>query len=196
MLISQALLSKIAAGDVSVIFRSWRRATVKAGGRLHTAVGLLAIEAVDAVQAGEITSADLAASGHASREALLAELARYPAGQTYRVRLHLAGPDPRAALREQGVLSEAETATIVGALARLDRASRTGAWTGDTMLAIQALPAAPAADLAAGLGQEKEQLKLNVRKLKALGLTVSLETGYRLSPRGESLLAALRHPST
>ena len=34
--------------------------------------------------------------------------------------------------------------------------------------------------------------KLNVRKLKALGLTESLEVGYRLSPRGKSLLHRLR----
>jgi len=31
--------------------------------------------------------------------------------------------------------------------------------------------------------------KANVRKLKALGLTESLEVGYRLSPRGEALLS-------
>jgi hypothetical protein len=33
---------------------------------------------------------------------------------------------------------------------------------------------------------------LNVRKLKHLGLTESLGTGYRLSPRGEALLDSLR----
>ncbi len=33
--------------------------------------------------------------------------------------------------------------------------------------------------------------KLNVRKLKALGLTESLEVGYRLSPRGRTVLARL-----
>jgi hypothetical protein len=38
------------------------------------------------------------------------------------------------------------------------------------------------------LGQEKLQFKVNVRKLKALGLTESLETGYRLSPRGVAFL--------
>jgi hypothetical protein len=35
---------------------------------------------------------------------------------------------------------------------------------------------------------EKLAFKSRVRKLKALGLTVSLDTGYRLSPRGESVL--------
>jgi hypothetical protein len=37
---------------------------------------------------------------------------------------------------------------------------------------------------------EKAPFKANVRKLKGLGLTESLEIGYRLSPRGR---AVLRH---
>jgi hypothetical protein len=36
--------------------------------------------------------------------------------------------------------------------------------------------------------QDKLTFKANVRKLKSLGLTVSLEVGYRLSPRGRALL--------
>jgi hypothetical protein len=36
---------------------------------------------------------------------------------------------------------------------------------------------------------ERLPFKANVRKLKALGLTESLDIGYRLSPRGEALLA-------
>ena len=35
--------------------------------------------------------------------------------------------------------------------------------------------------------------KLDVRKLKRLGLTVSLEVGYELSPRGRAYLAHLDH---
>jgi hypothetical protein len=35
---------------------------------------------------------------------------------------------------------------------------------------------------------ELQPFKLNVRKLKALGLTESLEVGYRLSPRGAAFL--------
>ena len=45
-----------------------------------------------------------------------------------------------------------------------------------------------AADLAASFGRETQPFKLDVRKLKALGLTLSLEVGYRLSPRGEAYL--------
>ena len=57
--------------------------------------------------------------------------------------------------------------------------------------AIAARPATRAADLAAGFGRETQPFKLDVRKLKNLGLTISLEVGYRLSPRGEAYLAAI-----
>jgi hypothetical protein len=57
--------------------------------------------------------------------------------------------------------------------------------------AIAARPATRAADLAASFGRETQPFKLDVRKLKNLGLTLSLEVGYRLSPRGEAYLAAV-----
>ena len=52
--------------------------------------------------------------------------------------------------------------------------------------------AIPLHQLAAAINFETAPFKANVRKLKALGLTISLERGYRLSPRGEAVLAHLR----
>jgi hypothetical protein len=49
-------------------------------------------------------------------------------------------------------------------------------------------PGTRAADLAAELGREKLPFKAEVRKLKELGLTESLQVGYRLSPRGRAYL--------
>jgi Mn-dependent DtxR family transcriptional regulator len=63
-----------------------------------------------------------------------------------------------------------------------------GAWTRRTLKLIADRPATRAADLAEALGQERLPFKANVRKLKALGLTESLEVGYRLSPRGRAYL--------
>ncbi|MHB1137901.1 MAG: hypothetical protein ACYC2O_03025, partial [Microthrixaceae bacterium] len=59
---------------------------------------------------------------------------------------------------------------------------------------IDAHPRLRAADLALLMAdpQETQAFKTDVRKLKALGLTESLEVGYRLSPRGEVLLNHLR----
>lgn len=45
-----------------------------------------------------------------------------------------------------------------------------------------------AANLAALLGRETLPFKADVRRLKALGLTESLDVGYRLSPRGRAFL--------
>jgi hypothetical protein len=47
-----------------------------------------------------------------------------------------------------------------------------------------------AATLAAALGRERDRFKIDVRKLKALGLTESLEVGYRISPLGRAVLRA------
>ena len=46
--------------------------------------------------------------------------------------------------------------------------------------------------LAETLGWDRPEFKLQVRRLKALGLTISLDVGYRLSPRGEAYLAWVR----
>jgi hypothetical protein len=44
--------------------------------------------------------------------------------------------------------------------------------------------------LAEELGRERFALKADVRKLKRLGLTLSREVGYELSPRGRAYVAA------
>jgi DNA-binding Lrp family transcriptional regulator len=43
-------------------------------------------------------------------------------------------------------------------------------------------------ELSERIGLERAEFKNRVRKLKALGLTLSLDVGYRLSPRGEAVL--------
>lgn len=84
-----------------------------------------------------------------------------------------------------------EDAALIARLDRFDRASSRGPWTRETLAIIGANPARRAADLAAALGRETAPFKRDVRKLKELGLTESLEIGYRLSPRGVALLESL-----
>ncbi|MGH3360901.1 MAG: hypothetical protein ACRDOM_00450, partial [Nocardioides sp.] len=67
-----------------------------------------------------------------------------------------------------------------------------GAWTRDTLALIDAHPEVRAPDLAARVGRETAEFKRDVRKLKELGLTESLDIGYRLSPRGEAVVDAGR----
>ena len=50
-------------------------------------------------------------------------------------------------------------------------------------------PRIAASKLAAKLERETLPFKVDVRKLKKLGLTQSFEVGYELSPRGRAYLA-------
>ncbi|WP_437758375.1 hypothetical protein [Sorangium sp. So ce1389] len=188
MLFKQAFLEGIAAGAITLAFRRWRRPTVKAGGRLRTAVGELAVEAVDVVDPGSIGDGDARRAGYPSRQAVLDALGeRGGEGQVYRIALRYVGADPRVALRERGSLDEGELSEIERRLARLDGASRRGRWTEAVLALIEARPGVRAAELAAAHGVDTAVLKADVRKLKELGLTESLDVGYRLSPRGRAL---------
>src|SRR4051794_17388168 len=183
-------------GSVSVAFRYWKRPTVKAGGTLHSAVGVLAIDSVERIAIRAITPAEARAAGYESRARLLADLAKYRAPGTtlYRITFHYEREDPRHALRENDRLSPSELDQVRSRLARLDRASQHGPWTTDVLELIGDTPGTLAADLAARRGQEKLRFKSDVRKLKALGLTESLRVGYRLSPRGLAVLQRIDVP--
>jgi hypothetical protein len=189
-LFKQRFVEGIADGSVTLAFRRWTRPSVKAGGTLKMAAGLLAVDAVQAVRPTAISEEDARHAGFSSRTALLRELDRRVDGDIYRVEFHLAGADPRVALREQAELTREELEQLRRRLARLDAASKSGPWTLATLRLIEENPARRAGDLAPLLGMELPPFKLNVRKLKNLGLTESLGTGYRISPRGRALLAA------
>jgi hypothetical protein len=190
MMIRAVTLRAIANGTVTQAFRRWEAPRVRPGGTQRTAIGVVAFDAVDPVERNELTEEDARTSGFACLDELLAMLDRKPAGEVYRVRLRMQGPDPRLALRES-VPDRAQLADITRRLERLDRASHHGPWTRDVLRAIGAGEGIRAAELAAGFGREKMPFKLDVRKLKELGLTESLRPGYRLSPRGRAVLAAL-----
>jgi hypothetical protein len=185
MLFRPADLAAIAAGEVTVAFRRWKRPMAKAGGTQKTPIGVLAFDSVDRVE--RITAADARRAGFPDPAAAWAML-RAREGDLYRIAVRLAGPDPRIALREDAALGPDDRAPIAARLARLDRASTHGPWTEATLRAIADAPGTRAADLAARFGRERLAFKADVRKLKALGLTESLEVGYRLSPRGRAYL--------
>ncbi|TDD96446.1 hypothetical protein [Actinomadura rubrisoli] len=191
MLFKQKVLEGIADGSVTLAFRRWKRCAVRPGSRLRTAVGVVEIDAVTEVSDDTVTLDDIRRAGYASPDDLWKELARFPEGSLYRIGLHLTGSDPRIALREQGDLDADEAAEVRAELARIDSAGRRGPWTASLLRLIQELPATPAAVLAERLGRDTPALKRDVRKLKELGLTESLGTGYRLSPRGDAVARTL-----
>jgi hypothetical protein len=188
VLLPRRFLDGIADGSIDLAFRRWKRPTVRAGGRLRTPIGELAITAVDIVRRSDIDGDAARRAGHPSLGELLGFLDSRADGDIYRVALHLAGPDTRIALRERAADGD-ELAALERRLDRLDAASKRGPWTNDTLRLIAQRPAERAANLAASVGLETQVFKTDVLKLKNLGLTESLEIGYRLSPRGAALLA-------
>lgn len=191
MLIRRRELEAIRSGEMTLAFRRWPQRRVLPGTALRTAIGVVSVSDVEAVEVDEISGADSAAAGYASRDELVSFLERR-AGTIYRIRLRHAGPDPRVALREQAQLTAEQVGALRIRLARLDRAAGGSAWTRSYLELIEARPATLASTLADSLGIETARFKRRVRQLKELGLTISLRPGYRLSPRGEALLAALR----
>jgi hypothetical protein len=192
MLIPMTTLRAIEAGQVTLAFRRWDRARVKAGTKLRTAVGLVEIASIEPVSISRITAKDAGQAGFASRNALVEFLARRPDANIFKIGLRHAGPDPRIALRDADNLSTQDTGAVLRRLATMDRASQRGPWTLTFLRLIAENPAVRAPDLAASLGWETRVFKPHVRRLKELGLTESLKIGYRLSPRGHAVLRAAR----
>jgi hypothetical protein len=178
-------------GSVTVLVRRWRRPQATAGRVYRTVAGLVAVDAVTVVDPAALTDADAAPAGYASADALRADLRGTEGDPVYLLHVRPAdGPDPRAVLAADDRLTAAEVAELDRRLDRLDRAAAHGPWTASILAAIEAEPGRRAGDLAAAAGREMLPYKADVRKLKALGLTLSLPVGYRLSPRGQAYLRA------
>jgi hypothetical protein len=183
--------SGIVEGSITLTFRRWKRAQVIAGRRYRTPVGMLEVETVDLVDADDIDDDEAQRAGFPSADALRDVLRGDPGDPVYRVQFHaVTEPDPRDVLAHDDRLSDADVEELDRRLDRLDGASSHGAWTAATLAAIAEHPGVRAADLAESLGRERAPFKLDVRKLKALGLTLSLDIGYKLSPRGEAYWVA------
>jgi hypothetical protein len=193
MLFEQRFWGGIVDGSIDLTFRRWKRLQVIAGNRYRTPAGIIEVETIDVVEPGAITNPDARRSGFTDAAALRAQLRGTDDLPVYRIAFHAVDePDPREELANAATLTDDDVAEIDGRLARLDRASSHGAWTIEILELIEARPATRAPDLAASLGRETQPFKLDVRKLKNLGLTISLERGYRLSPRGQAYLARRR----
>ena len=189
MLFSKRTIEGIQAGQITLAFRVWRRPTVKAGGRLRTPAGELAIDAVERISPGEISDADARAAGAADRTALLADLEGRN-GELYRIAFRVAGPDARLALASDDVLGPSDRAAIAAMLSGMDRNSADGPWTERWLNLIARFPETPVARLAVHANVTKPLFKSRVRRLKELGLTESLTVGYRLTPRGRRYCVA------
>ncbi|MDH3500469.1 MAG: hypothetical protein OEM97_10125 [Acidimicrobiia bacterium] len=195
MLFQKRFWEPIQAGDVTMTFRRWKRPQVIAGRVYRTAAGRLAVTTVDAVTPSAITDSDARRAGHPSAAALVSDLPGRPGDPIYRVVFrYLEEPDPRDVLAADDALDDTAISEIDRRLDRLDRASTHGAWTRQYLDAISTNPGVRAPDLAERFGRDVLPFKADVRKLKNLGLTLSLRIGYELSPRGAAYLTNRRDP--
>ncbi|SME90720.1 hypothetical protein L603_000200002200 [Cellulosimicrobium cellulans J34] len=198
MLLDARTLRGLQDGTVTLAFRRWTTPRVRVGTRQRTRVGVVEVTSVERVATGPDGSAllsddDARRAGATSPAAVLARGAARE-GDLYRVGIRLAGPDPRVALREDADLDATAVEQIRAALARKDRAAAEP-WTRQYLELIAAHEGVVARELAAGLGMARDDFKVRVRRLKELGLTESLDVGYRLSPRGRAYLDATADPA-
>lgn len=191
MLFRLETLHQIRAGTVSLAFRRWHQPRVREGSQQRTSIGVVEFGAVTAVSDDDVTDVDARRAGYPSADALRTDFASAEGETLFKIEVRYGGPDPRVALREQPV-TPGELAGILVRLNRLDRTASGGPWTRRALRLIADHPGRRAPDLAQLAGYEATPtFKRDVRKLKELGLTESLEVGYRLSPRGRTVLDRL-----
>ncbi len=181
----------IADGSITVAFRGWHRPTVVEGRTYRTGGGRIEVLSVTETTTSAVTKADAVRAGYRSVAEVVDQINVTEGRTPYRVVFRLLHePDPRELLAGSADLTAQDIEEIEARLARLDRASKAGPWTAETLDLIQRHPARRAPDLAEMVGRETKPFKLDVRKLKNLGLTTSLKIGYELSPRGRAYLDA------
>jgi hypothetical protein len=186
MLFRHDILQGIADGRVTLAFRRWRRTPPADGSTLRSPVGVLRLERITIVGEGDITTEDVRRTGMSIDE-LRSSISGE--GTLLRIELRLAGDDPRIALRER-LPEQADLEGIVARLAKIDTAS-SKPWTTRYLQLIAIQPGIVSRVLAPQVESEVPPFKRRVRQLKDLGLTESLEVGYRLSPRGRAVLEHL-----
>ncbi len=168
---------EIRAGKVTVSFRNWKRPHAVVGGvyRLRPA-GAIKVTGLARTSLSDVTADDASRAGFRSVDALIAFLGL--SGSDFVTRVEFALTDE--------VSKTTPSLTPEEILKRLDATDRRSAapWTGRALALIEAHPATRAGDLAPVMGWDTPKFKSNVRKLKSLGLTRSLEVGYRLTELG------------
>ena len=184
MLFTQQHLEGIRSGAISLAFRKWNKLSVKKDSLIKTSVGIVQVTDAHPCTLAEISEKDAINAGFTNLQSLQAMLNKYAGQSIYRINIRYHSPDPRLELRAQATLTDEQFEQLKSKIERLDKFSKLGNWTIAILKAIGDNPKLKAGDLAIKTGKEKDWLKLNIRKLKNLGLTVSHEPGYTLSPLG------------
>jgi hypothetical protein len=178
----------IQSGEIRCTVRIWKRPHVKVDGRYALGAGAVVVDRIYETRLDDITPALARRCGFTSVVDAL-KTAKHGTGErVFVIDFHYDGKAGARPKPSTGVVSARELAKLAQRLDAMDRRARSSTWTRETLRAIRARPGVRAADLARDLGRPRDEFKRDVRKLKNLGLTLSLEIGYRLTPKGEALL--------
>jgi hypothetical protein len=193
VLLNRDTAEGIANGSITLVLRRWDAPRAKPGGTQRTIAGTVHIDGVTEYPGGyRVTAAQARAAGYPDAKSAQKELDRRPARHTYVIAVSYLAPDERPELAADDVLSDADVDAISTRLDRWDAASQP--WTREYLRMIGANEAVRAPDLAARVGLDVPRFKRRVRQLRGLGLTISLDVGYRLSPRGRAYLRRAGSP--
>jgi hypothetical protein len=181
---------RVVAGEFKVTYRLWKRPHVKAGTTYAAGFGgAYHIVDVSTVRAGDLTDADAWSAGSPDKAALLHTVGAHTKTKvTARMKLTRVVFEYRAQAPDKPQLPVDE---IVERLTRLDAAAP-ATWTKTALELIERQPRTLARILAAEAGFDTLDFKVNVRKLKKLGLTTTHVRGYELTELGQAVLDALR----
>lgn len=191
VLLNRDTAEGIANGSITLVLRRWDAPRAKPGGTQRTMVGTIRVDDVTEHPGSyRVTAAQARAAGYPDAKTAQKELDRRPARHTYIIAVSYLAPDERPELAADDRLSPADVEAITTRLDRWDAAS--SPWTRQYLKMIGDNEAIRAPDLAARVGLDVPRFKRRVRQLKGLGLTISLDVGYRLSPRGRAYLRLSR----
>jgi hypothetical protein len=176
----------IADGTITLTFRLWKRPLAKVGGRYTVGAVVIEVDAIEMMPFHAITNADVRQAGAQNLTALRDRAAH--AGPIdddtllYRIEFHVVGAKQQLGAAP---VDDDRVAAVIEKLDRMDARSSFGPWTRRVLQLIDGRPGTVSTELAEIVGRPRPDFKADVRKLKALGLTESLEIGYRLTSLGK-----------
>ena len=106
MLFKQELLEDIKSGNVSLVYRRWKKPLVKGGKLLKTAIGIIGIAEIHQIDDNEISHDDAAHAGYNDVQTLLASVNNGNTGNLYKISVYFHSEDPRIELRNNDSLNE------------------------------------------------------------------------------------------
>jgi len=173
----------IRSGAITETVRAWKRAQAVVGNDYKFgAAGRIRVDSLEVVKVSELSLDDATRSGFDSVEELVGMLRSQTErsltrrSNVYRLRFHYRGERADS------------TPELSGDEIRA-RLTRMGAWSFELLREVSRHPGVSSAVLAHNLGRDRPKLKADMRKLKRLGLTRSLEVGYELTDVARELIS-------